>query len=177
MKAPVVGVLLSCISAAIGGIVEKRASGGYVQNVSGTASFTMYSGCNSPGKYSISSPDFSLSLNPCINNSMLYIYVYIIGFFLACGVAGSGYTAALNQLSFGSAPGLGPGDACGRCFAVTASADPYSPSFTGPFKTIVVKVTDLCPVSGNEQWCGQSTSNGSNQFGKSAQYAFLIKNI
>lgn len=96
---------------------------------------------------------------------------------LACGVAGSGYTAALNQLSFGSAPGLGPGDACGRCFAVTASADPYSPSFTGPFKTIVVKVTDLCPVSGNEQWCGQSTSNGSNQFGKSAQYAFLIKNI
>ena len=83
MKAPVVGVLLSCISAAIGGIVEKRASGGYVQNVSGTASFTMYSGCNSPGKYSISSPDFSLSLNPCINNSMLYIYVYIIGFFFS----------------------------------------------------------------------------------------------
>ena len=71
----------------------------------------------------------------------------------------------MNQLSFGSAPGLGPGDACGRCFALTGDADPYSPSYTGPFgQSIIVKVTDLCPVAGNEQWCGQSTSDQENSF-------------
>ncbi|PPQ98991.1 hypothetical protein CVT26_014418 [Gymnopilus dilepis] len=106
-------------------------SGGYVQQPSGSASFTMYTGCNQP----------------------------------ACGIAASGYTAAINQLAFGSAPGLGPGDACGRCFALTASADPYSPGFTGPFKSIIVKVTDMCPVAGNQEWCGQSKSNPTNQHG------------
>jgi hypothetical protein len=30
-------------------VSEKRATGGYVQNSSGQASFTMYSGCGSPG--------------------------------------------------------------------------------------------------------------------------------
>ncbi|ETW79013.1 glycoside hydrolase family 45 protein [Heterobasidion irregulare TC 32-1] len=113
------------------GTLDTRATGGYVQNSSGSASFTMYSGCGSP----------------------------------ACGKTASGFTAAINQLAFGSGPGLGPGDACGRCFSLTGQADPYSPAFTGPFKTVIVKVTDLCPVSGNEEWCGQSTSATTNQHG------------
>ncbi|KAK0199848.1 endoglucanase V-like protein [Desarmillaria ectypa] len=104
---------------------------GYVQNASGKASFTHYSGCSSP----------------------------------ACGKTATGYTAAMNQLAFGSASGLGAGDACGRCFALTGSADPYSTSYTGPFNSIVVKVTDLCPAAGNEQWCGQSQSSLTNSFG------------
>ncbi|KAH9834153.1 endoglucanase [Rhodofomes roseus] len=83
----------------------------------------------------------------------------------ACGVPATGYTAAMSQLSFGSAPGSGPGDACGRCFRLTGSADPYSPNYSGPFNSIVVKVTDLCPASGNEVWCGQTTSDGENQYG------------
>ncbi|PBK71443.1 endoglucanase V-like protein [Armillaria solidipes] len=82
----------------------------------------------------------------------------------ACGKTATGYTAAINQLAFGSSSGLGAGDACGRCFAITASADPYSTSYTGPFTTIVVKVTDLCPASGNEQWCGQTQSSLTNSF-------------
>ncbi|KAI0794550.1 endoglucanase V-like protein [Fomes fomentarius] len=121
-----VATLAGCVS-----VPEKRATGGYVQNPSGTASFTHYSGCSQA----------------------------------ACGVAGNGFTAAISQLAFGSAPGLGPGDACGRCFAVTADTDPFSPSFPGPFQTIVVKVTDLCPVQGNQEWCGQSQSNPNNQHG------------
>lgn len=60
---------------------------------------------------------------------------------VACGKSATGYTAAINQLAFGSAPGLGAGDACGRCFAVTANADPFSPAYTGPFTSIVVKVS------------------------------------
>ena len=90
-----------------------------------------------------------------------------LSYLIACGYsASSGYTAAMNQLAFGSYPGVGPGDACGRCFAITADADPYSPDFTGPFgQTIVIKVTDMCPVEGNEVWCGQTTTDDSNQFG------------
>jgi hypothetical protein len=61
----------------------------------------------------------------------------------ACGKTASGFTAAVNQLMYGSPPGLGEGDACGRCFSITATSDAYVPSFTGPFHTIVVKVTDL----------------------------------
>ncbi|KAI0319979.1 endoglucanase V-like protein [Amylostereum chailletii] len=111
--------------------LETRATGGYVQNPSGTASFTYYSGCNQAG----------------------------------CGVTANGFTAAISQLTFGSAPGLGPGDACGRCFSVTATADPFSPAYTGPFSTVVVKVNDLCPATDNEEWCGQTTSSPTNQHG------------
>ncbi|KAH9173533.1 RlpA-like double-psi beta-barrel-protein domain-containing protein-containing protein [Lactarius sanguifluus] len=89
---------------------------------------------------------------------------------LACGKTASGYTAAMNQLAFGAPSGLGPGDACGRCFKVTGCADPYSPGKEGPFKSIIVKVTDLCPVEGNEQWCGQTAYNTTNSFGQSAHF-------
>jgi len=116
--------------------IEERATGGYIQNPSGTASFTMYSGCGSP----------------------------------ACGISASGFTAAISQLAFGSTPGQGAGDACGRCFALTGSADPYSPAFTGPFHSVVVKVTDLCPLSGNQQWCGQTVSDQKNQFNEPVHF-------
>ncbi|KAI0766504.1 endoglucanase V-like protein [Irpex lacteus] len=118
-------------------VPDKRATGGYVQQASGTASFTHYSGCGQP----------------------------------ACGKSASGYTAAINQLAFGSAPGSGAGDACGRCFALTGNADPYSPNYSGPFgKTIVVKVTDLCPIAGNQEWCGQTQSNRNNQHGEAFHF-------
>lgn len=88
---------------------------------------------------------------------------------IACGKSATGFTAAMNQLSFGSLPGSGAGDACGRCFSVTATQDPFSPAFTGPFHTVVVKVTDLCPVAGNQEWCGQTTSSPDNEHGKPVQ--------
>ncbi|GJE97752.1 endoglucanase V-like protein [Phanerochaete sordida] len=115
---------------------SKRATGGYIQNPSGSASFTMFSGCGAP----------------------------------ACGITATGFTAAMNQLSFGSAPGLGAGDACGRCFALTGTHDPFSPSFTGPFHSVVVKVTDLCPVQGNAEWCGQTESHPTNQHGEGVHF-------
>ena len=88
----------------------------------------------------------------------------------ACGIAGHGYTAAVSQLTFGSAPGLGPGDACGRCFALTGNRDPYSPAYSGPFgQSIIVKVTDLCPIQGNQEWCGQTQGNPTNQHSQSVQ--------
>jgi hypothetical protein len=45
--------VITCLVAAVRGSVDElgvRATGGYVQNPSGTASFTYYSGCSSPGK-------------------------------------------------------------------------------------------------------------------------------
>ncbi|KAI9446031.1 endoglucanase V-like protein [Lactarius indigo] len=117
-------------------VLEARTEGDYVQNPSGTASFTFYSGNGYP----------------------------------ACGKTVSGYTAAMNQLAFGAPSGLGAGDACGRCFKVTGSVDPYSPSDKGPFKSIIVKVTDLCPIQGNRQWCGQTVSNTTNSFGQSVHF-------
>ncbi|KAF8573595.1 glycoside hydrolase family 45 protein [Ramaria rubella] len=110
--------------------------GGYIQPTSGTASFTMYSGCGSP----------------------------------ACGISASGFTAAVSQLTFGAPPGLGAGDACGRCFSLTGTQDPYSPAYTGPFKSVIVKVTDECPAQGNEQWCGMTTSDPVNQYNAAVHF-------
>nr|AEK06231.1 endoglucanase [Phanerodontia chrysosporium] len=114
-------------------VSEKRATGGHVQQATGQASFTMYSGCGSP----------------------------------ACGKAASGSTAAKQpvRVRLCARPRVQE-HAGGRCFALTGNHDPYSPNYTGPFgQTIVVKVTDLCPVQGNQEFCGQTTSNPTNQHG------------
>ncbi|KAL5528580.1 hypothetical protein ACEPAF_7716 [Sanghuangporus sanghuang] len=72
----------------------------------------------------------------------------------ACGcVAESTHfpTAALSQMAYGSSEAFGPG--CGRCFNLTLlntflSSPPFFPNVT---KSVVVKVTDLCPFVG--EWC------------------------
>ncbi|KAH9024601.1 endoglucanase V-like protein [Lactarius hengduanensis] len=139
MKSAFILTAISLLATAVHGSVvelEPRATGGYIQNPSGTASFTFYSGCSPP----------------------------------ACGKSATGFTAAMSQLAFGAPSGLGPGDACGRCFQVTGDKDPYSPNFAGPFNSVVVKVTNLCPASGNEQWCGQTTSQPTNTLGMSVHF-------
>lgn len=92
-------------------------------------------------------------------------------------MTGVGATAAMNQLSFGAPPGLGAGDACGRCFSLTGTHDPFSPSFAGPFHTIVVKVSDLCPIQGNQEFCGQTTSHPTNQHGEAVQYVHRAHSV
>lgn len=69
-------------------------------------------------------------------------------------------TAALSQMAFGSSTAYGP--SCGRCFKLTLlnsflSHPPFYPSVT---KSLVVKVTDLCPLT-NGGWCN-GTNNGPN---------------
>ena len=88
----------------------------------------------------------------------------------ACGKTATGYTAAINQLSYGDNTAAGgPGDACGRCFSITGSSDPYDTSFQGPFNTIIVKITDECPIEGNAEWCAQTTSDRLNEHGMPVQ--------
>ncbi|KAJ3989906.1 RlpA-like double-psi beta-barrel-protein domain-containing protein-containing protein [Lentinula detonsa] len=72
-------------------------------------------------------------------------------------------TAALSQMAFGSSTAYGP--ACGRCFNLTLlntflSVPPFYPPVQ---KSIVVKVTDLCPLS-TTGWCN-ATTNGPNAAG------------
>ncbi|KAH9168566.1 endoglucanase V-like protein [Lactarius sanguifluus] len=140
MKSTLILTATSLLAAAVvhGSVVElgSRATDGYVQNPSGTASFTFNAGCATP----------------------------------ACGKNVTGFATAINQLTFGSETGLGAGDACGRCFKVTGDKDPFSANFTGPFNSIIVKATNMCPITGNEQWCGQTISQPTNSFGASVHF-------
>ncbi|KAI5123055.1 hypothetical protein M0805_000490 [Coniferiporia weirii] len=71
-------------------------------------------------------------------------------------------TAALSQMAYGSSTAFGP--SCGRCFNLTLlntflSDPPFFPNVT---KSVVVKVTDLCPISAT--WCSatQDKTNPAN---------------
>jgi hypothetical protein len=134
---------------------------GWGQAHSGNASFTEYWGCNTPCKL-------------CVYFRGLVLHRVHADrdvFFAACGITTSGYTAAVNTFAFGA--NSASGDACGRCFNITSNEDPYSPSYSGPFKSIVVRVSNLCPINSNEEWCGQTASKPLNQHGTSMQCVTL----
>lgn len=71
-------------------------------------------------------------------------------------------TAAMSQMAFGSSTAYGPG--CGRCFklALLNTYTPNPPFFPDVTKSVVIKVTDLCPLGGNG-WCS-ATVGHPNQF-------------
>ena len=83
----------------------------------------------------------------------------------SCGCTGKSThypTAALNQMAFGSSNNYGPG--CGRCFKLTLlnSYTGTPPFFPDTHPSVVVKVTDLCPLSENG-WCS-GTENKTNPY-------------
>jgi hypothetical protein len=81
-------------------------------------------------------------------------------FVAACGCTSTSTnypTAAMNQMAYGSSTSYGP--ACGQCFNLTLlnsflSNPPFYPNVT---KSVVIKVTDLCPLS-HSGWCNATTS-------------------
>lgn len=86
-------------------------------------------------------------------------YSLPLDFIASCGCtpASTHYpTAALSQAAFGSSVAFGP--SCGKCFNLTLlntfeSSPPFYPTET---KSIVVKVTDLCPMVST--WCSATAS-------------------
>jgi hypothetical protein len=81
--------------------------------------------------------------------------------FLMCKFLASKFpTAAMSQMAYGSSTSYGP--ACGKCFKLTLLntflSDP--PFYPPESKSIVIKVTDLCPLSGTG-WCN-GTEHGPN---------------
>jgi len=91
----------------------------------------------------------------------------------SCGLYTYGHTAAVNPRTFGSWQSAG--GACGLCFKITPTYDPYSPKNQPPYgNSIVVKVTDLCPFSNptdesDPRWCNQKTDEPYNKFGGPVQ--------
>ncbi|KAG1748974.1 RlpA-like double-psi beta-barrel-protein domain-containing protein-containing protein [Suillus paluster] len=87
-------------------------------------------------------------------------------FIAACGctTTSTNYpTAAMNQMAYGSSTSYGP--ACGQCFNLTLlnsflSNPPFYPNVT---KSVIIKVTDLCPLS-QSGWCN-ATTHGPNAGG------------
>jgi len=87
-------------------------------------------------------------------------YTIALGDVAACGCTGESThypTAALSQMAYGSSRAYGP--ACGKCFNLTLlntflSVPPFYPAQKN---SVVVKVTDLCPLS-TTGWCNATTS-------------------
>ncbi|KZP17925.1 glycoside hydrolase family 45 protein [Athelia psychrophila] len=92
----------------------------------------------------------------------------------ACGYYTSpGYNAAASQNIFGVGGGVGAGPGCGGCWQLTGKTDSSGNALSNP-KTIVVKVTNLCPASGNPL-CAQSGLGGStNQYGAEVNFDLCI---
>lgn len=87
------------------------------------------------------------------------------GYIAACGCTGASTkypTAAMSQMAYGSSTAYGPG--CGRCFNLTLlnTYTPDPPYFPTVTKSVVIKVTDLCPAGGNG-WCS-ATADKPNQY-------------
>ncbi|KAF7321800.1 Expansin-like EG45 domain-containing protein [Mycena kentingensis (nom. inval.)] len=82
------------------------------------------------------------------------------GYIASCGCVGDSTkyaTAAMSQMAYGSSNAFGKG--CGYCFELTLlnSYTGSPPFFPDVVKSLVVKVTDLCPLS-TYGWCDGTTS-------------------
>ncbi|KII85274.1 glycoside hydrolase family 45 protein, partial [Plicaturopsis crispa FD-325 SS-3] len=91
----------------------------------------------------------------------------------ACGFYTSpGYSAAVSQNVFGVGPGAGAGPACGGCWSLTGKTDSSGNALSAP-KTIVVKVTNLCPAAGNPL-CAMGSTSDTNQYGANVNFDLCI---
>ncbi|KAF7361749.1 Expansin-like EG45 domain-containing protein [Mycena venus] len=101
-------------------------------------------------------------------NATMTHYTIPDGYIAACGCTGESTeypTAAMSQMAYGSSTAFGP--ACGKCFNLTLlnTYIPDPPFFPNVVKSIVIKVTDLCPLS-ETGWCSgtQTKKNPGGQF-------------
>ncbi|GAB7344618.1 hypothetical protein MBLNU457_3106t1 [Dothideomycetes sp. NU457] len=94
----------------------------------------------------------------------------------ACGfytTGQTGYSAAVSQNEFGVGPGGGAGPACGTCWRLTAETDSSGNRLSNAGNSIVVKINNLCPASGNPL-CAQNGLSGTNQYGANLNFDTCI---
>jgi len=82
-------------------------------------------------------------------------------------------TAAASPPIFGAGTWCGSG--CGKCFKIAPTAIGASPIGAGApnTKAVVIKVTNLCPPGGNEQWCSYDV----NSYGYDAHFDLMDQNM
>jgi len=82
-------------------------------------------------------------------------------------------TAAGSAPIYGSGTWCGSG--CGKCYRLTPTAVGASPDGTGATTTtsVIAKVTNLCPYTGNEQWCAYDV----NSYGYDAHFDLMDYNM
>jgi len=82
-------------------------------------------------------------------------------------------TAAASAPIFGAGTWCGTG--CGKCFKLTPTAVGASPLGRGApnLTPLVIKVTNLCPYGGNEQWCAYDI----NSYGYDAHFDIMDYNM
>lgn len=100
---------------------------------------------------------------PPNGHATLTHYTLPENYIAACGCTADSThypTAAMSQMAFGSSTAYGP--SCGRCFNITLlnTFDSDPPFYPKVKNSVVVKVTDLCPLGGNG-WCS-ATANKPN---------------
>ena len=82
--------------------------------------------------------------------------------------------ASADLLYFtGVGPGAGAGPACGSCWKLTINTDSSGKTVSNAGNSIVVKVTNLCPASGNPL-CAQNGLSGTNQYGANLNFDTCI---
>jgi len=94
----------------------------------------------------------------------------------ACGfytTGATGYSAAVSQNEFGVGPGGGAGPACGTCWRLTAETDSSGNTLSNAGNSIIVKINNLCPASGNPL-CAQNGLTGTNQYGANLNFDTCI---
>ncbi|KAF3771436.1 family 45 glycoside hydrolase [Cryphonectria parasitica EP155] len=81
------------------------------------------------------------------------------------GISSGVYTAAGSQALFDTSDATWCGAGCGVCYELTSTGEAPSGQGTGGAtgESIVVMVTNLCPNSGNAEWC--PVVGGTNEFG------------
>ncbi|CAK5281603.1 unnamed protein product [Mycena citricolor] len=93
---------------------------------------------------------------PANGTATMTHYTMAQGYIASCGCTGDSTkypTAAMSQMAYGSSTAYGP--ACGKCFKLTLlnTYTPDPPFFPAVSKSVIVKVTDLCPYL-KDGWCG-----------------------
>lgn len=82
-------------------------------------------------------------------------------------------TAAASAPIYGAGTWCGSG--CGKCFKLSPTAIGASPEGTGApaLDSLVVKISNLCPYAGNEQWCAYDV----NSHGYDAHFDLMDHNM
>ncbi|KAL8758074.1 MAG: hypothetical protein Q9199_001754 [Rusavskia elegans] len=87
---------------------------------------------------------------------------------VACGSFDTDFNAAISENLYGANNGVSAGT-CGTCWRLTVTRDMNGEPLSGT-NSVVVKVNDLCPFKGNEDYCMPVGSKELNKYKMQAHF-------